>query len=40
MSWNRSSSACAPALLRPSPGVIAGSGRVLGRMLLGASASP
>ena len=39
MSWNRSSSACAPALLPPSPGVIAGSARVLGRLRLGASAT-
>src|SRR5438270_344712 len=39
MSWNRSSSACAPALLPPSPGVVAGSARVLGRMRLGASAT-
>jgi carbonic anhydrase/acetyltransferase-like protein (isoleucine patch superfamily) len=39
MSWNRSASACAPALLPPSPGVIAASARVLGRMRLGASAT-
>ena len=38
MSWNRSSSACAPAVLPPSPGVIAESARVLGRMQVGASA--
>src|SRR5207249_5576684 len=39
MSWNRSSSASAPRQPSSTPGVIAASARVLGRMRLGASAT-